>query len=117
MRGSSLEFAEFALSQLAERSRLAEVDRVDEVGPQGRVDPFDEAECLDEELYRLARGAGRLRLRIGQALHMLGFGYRELGFSTLGAYALERCSRGGRWAAESRALAGRLELLPHLSAA
>ena len=72
---------------------------------------------LDDELYRLARGAGRLRLRIGQALHMLGFGYRELGFSTLGAYALERCSRGGRWAAESRALAGRLELLPHLSAA
>jgi len=44
-------------------------------------------------------------------------GYRELGFSTLGAYALERCSRGGRWAADSRALAGRLELLPHLSAA
>jgi len=72
---------------------------------------------LDEELYQLARGAGRLRLRIGQVLHRLGLGYRELGFSTLGAYALERCSRGGRWAAESRALAGRLELLPHLSAA
>ncbi len=27
---------------------------------------------LDTELHRLARGAGRLRLRIGQALHRLG---------------------------------------------
>jgi hypothetical protein len=72
---------------------------------------------LDEELYRLARGAGRLRLRIGQALHRLESGYQELGFSTLGAYALERCCRGGRWAAESRALARRLESLPQLSAA
>lgn len=32
----------------------------------------------------------------------------------MGAYALERCSREGRWAAESRALARRLEALPHL---
>ena len=76
-----------------------------------------EVSPLDEELYRLARGAGRLRLRIGQALHRLGRDYRELGFSTLGAYALERCCRGGRWAAESRALARRLESLPQLSAA
>lgn len=71
-----------------------------------------EVGLLDEELYRLARGAGRLRLRIGQALHRLGDGYHELGFSTLGAYALERCCRGGRWAAESRALARRLQALP-----
>jgi len=72
---------------------------------------------IDEELHRLARGAGRLRLRIGQALHRLGDGIHDLGFSTLGAYALERCNRGGRWAAESRALARRLESLPRLSAA
>jgi hypothetical protein len=32
----------------------------------------------------------------------------------LGAYALERCNRGGRWAAESRTLARRLQSLPHL---
>ena len=76
-----------------------------------------ELALLDEELYRLARGAGRLRLRIGQALHRLDRGYRELGFSTLCAYALERCCRGGRWAAESRALARRLESLPQLSTA
>ena len=37
---------------------------------------------LDAELHRLARGAGRLRLRIGQALHRLGDGIHELGFST-----------------------------------
>jgi len=70
---------------------------------------------LDAELYRLARGAGRLRLRIGQALHRLGSGVHDLGFSTLGAYALERCNRGARWAAESRTLARRLESLPHLT--
>ena len=89
------------------------------VGSGLETTPPDASEVsrLDEELYRLARGAGRLRLRIGQALHRLGLGYRELGFSTLGAYALERCSRGGRWAADSRALGERLQLLPLLSAA
>ncbi|HSN83235.1 MAG TPA: hypothetical protein VLS88_11690, partial [Polyangiales bacterium] len=76
-----------------------------------------EVGLLDEELYRLARGAGRLRLRIGQALDRLGEGIHELGFSTLGAYALERCSRGGRWAADSRTLARRLASLPQLTEA
>ncbi|MEM7138471.1 MAG: HNH endonuclease [Myxococcota bacterium] len=70
---------------------------------------------LDSELHRLSRGGGRLRLRIGQALHRLGDGIRELGFSTLGAYALERCNRGPRWAAETRTLARRLQSLPHLT--
>jgi len=79
--------------------------------------PPSEIAQLDEELYRLARGAGRLRLRIGQALHRLGEGIHELGFSTLHAYALERCNRGGRWAAESRTLARRLQSLPQLAAA
>jgi len=77
--------------------------------------PPREITQLDAELYRLARGAGRLRLRIGQALHRLGSGVHDLGFSTLGAYALERCNRGARWAAESRTLARRLESLPHLT--
>ena len=72
---------------------------------------------LDAELNHLPRGAGRLRLRIRQALRRLGDGYRELGFSTLGAYSLKRCGRGGRWAAESRAPARRLEGLPGLSVA
>ena len=72
---------------------------------------------LDTELHRLARGAGRLRLRIGQALDRLGSGIQELGFSTLGAYALERCNRGARWAAETRTLARRLQSLPRLTEA
>ena len=79
--------------------------------------PHSEITQLDVELPHLARGAGRLRLRIGQALHRLGEGIHELGFSTLGAYALERCNRGGRWAAESRTLARRLQSLPLLTGA
>jgi hypothetical protein len=35
----------------------------------------------------------------------------------LGAYALERCCRGGQWAAESRTLARRLQSLPQLTEA
>ena len=77
--------------------------------------PPPETTQLDAELHRLARGAGRLRLRIGQALHRLADGIHELGFSTLGAYALERCNRGARWAAESRTLARRLCSLPQLT--
>ena len=83
----------------------------------GPTPPPPELAQLDAELHRLARGAGRLRLRIGQALHRLGKGVHELGFSTLGAYALERCCRGGRWAAESRTLARRLHTLPQLTKA
>ncbi|MBT8451497.1 MAG: HNH endonuclease [Deltaproteobacteria bacterium] len=79
--------------------------------------PHPEITPLDAELHRLARGAGRLRLRIGQALHRLGDDIHELGFSTLGAYALERCNRGARWAAETRTLARRLQSLPHLTRA
>ena len=79
--------------------------------------PPAEITQLDAELHRLARGAGRLRLRIGQALHRLGDGIHELGFSTLGAYALERCNRGARWAAETRTLARRLQSLPQLTRA
>ena len=89
------------------------VGRLSEV----QASPPSELAQLDAELYRLARGAGRLRLRIGQALHRLGCGIHELGFSTLGAYALERCNRGGRWAAESRTLARRIQSLPHLESA
>ena len=85
--------------------------------PQTPASGASEIALLNQELYGLARGAGRLRLRIGQALHRLGDGIHDLGFSTLGAYALERCCRGGRWAAESRTLARRLQSLPQLEKA
>jgi hypothetical protein len=77
--------------------------------------PFSEALRLDAELVRLARGASALRLAIGGALEALwsSSGHHELGFSSLEAYARERCERTGRWAADTRTLASKLEsLLP-----
>jgi hypothetical protein len=66
---------------------------------------------LDESLARLGRGAARLRLRVGEALDQLAKcgGHAYLGFSSPSAYAHERCERGARWAAESRAMARRLQ--------
>ena len=81
--------------------------------------PFSEALRLDAELVRLARGASALRLAVGGALEALGSssGHHELGFSSLEAYARERCERTGRWALDSRALARKLESLPETKAA
>ncbi len=75
--------------------------------------------ALDRELARLGRGAGRLRLRLGEALERLAVqgGHHQCGFSSLAAYALERCERSGRWAIESRTVARRLAELPRLRAA
>jgi hypothetical protein len=76
--------------------------------------PYSEALRLDAELVRIARGASSLRLAIGEALHALASsgGHHELGFSSLEAYARERCERSGRWAADTRALWCRLVSLP-----
>ena len=64
----------------------------------------------DEALRQFAMGGVRLRLRIGEALEALACtgGHHELGFSSLSAYALERCHRGARWARETRAVARRI---------
>ena len=73
----------------------------------------------DAELAQLGRGVGRFNLEIGVALEPLkrkGW-HRELGYSSLEGYALERCSRTGRWAAEAAALARGLKSLPQLRAA
>jgi len=76
--------------------------------------PFSETLRLDAELVRLARGASALRLGVGDALEALSLasGHHELGFSSLEAYARERCERTGRWAADTRALSRRLASLP-----
>jgi hypothetical protein len=81
--------------------------------------PFSEALRLDAEIVRLARGASALRLAVGGVLEALGSsaGHHELGFSSLEAYARERCERTGRWAADTRALARKLESLPETKAA
>jgi hypothetical protein len=72
-------------------------------------------ERTDAELATQSRAEAALRLRLGQALEVLGRGACfELGFSSLTAYALERCERGTRWVEEARCLARRLEALPVL---
>ena len=77
--------------------------------------PYSEALRLDAELVRVARGTSALRLAIGEALDALASfgGHHELGFSSLEAYARERCERSGRWAADTRALSHKLQSLPH----
>ena len=81
------------------------------------VDPgttFESVEALDEKLSRAARSAGGLRLGLGEQLERLArmSGHHELGFSSIEAYALERCERSARWVQASRALARRLQGLP-----
>ena len=77
--------------------------------------PGGELEQLDEKLAALARGEAGLRLRIGQALEVASHGgVFELGFSSPGAYVVERCERGSRWAEVACCMARRLEALPAL---
>ncbi|HEX6766846.1 MAG TPA: hypothetical protein VF103_15230 [Polyangiaceae bacterium] len=78
--------------------------------------PFAEVLRLDEALVRVGRGAAAVRLAVGIALDALSSseGHYELGFSSLEAYARERCERTGRWVADTRALARSLSSLPRL---
>src|SRR6185295_15870254 len=74
---------------------------------------------LDAQLVSVAREEAGLRLRLGQVLELMRrqaccF---ELGFSSLAAYALERCERGVRWVEVACCLARRLEVLPVLRGA
>src|SRR5687767_12395501 len=72
-------------------------------------------ERLDEELASHAREECALRLRLGQLLEVLGRGaVFDLGFSSLGAYGVERCERSVRWVEAARCLARRVEALPEL---
>src|SRR5687768_15166222 len=73
---------------------------------------------LDAKLAALCTRDAAARLRLGQALEVLSRGgCFELGFSSLGAYALERCERGVRWVPAARCMARRLEELPLLRSA
>ncbi len=84
-----------------------------------RACPPDEVVRLDALLADLVRGESRTRLVLGELLELLARrgGHHELGFSSLGAYARERCGRSTRWANESRLLAQRVGKLPQLRAA
>src|SRR6185295_1092896 len=71
---------------------------------------------LDAQLVSVAREEAGLRLRLGQVLDVMqrkAYCF-ELGFSSLAAYALERCERGVRWVEVACCLARRLEVLPLL---
>src|SRR6187431_1293043 len=75
----------------------------------------EELARLEARLACLAREESALRLRLGQVLEVLGRGPAfDLGFSSLAAYAVERCERSGRWAEGARCLARRVEELPQL---
>ncbi|TNF24120.1 MAG: HNH endonuclease [Deltaproteobacteria bacterium] len=71
-------------------------------------------ERRDDDLAALARGAGALRLALGDGLALLRRtgGAAELGFPSLGAYALERLGRTRRWAEDTAGVAERLRALP-----
>jgi hypothetical protein len=73
--------------------------------------------ALDAELARRAGEAGRLRYEIGHGLALLERrgGDHALGFSSIEAYALERCERSASWTQKARGLARRLEALPVLA--
>ncbi|MEO8178743.1 MAG: hypothetical protein ABI895_07915 [Deltaproteobacteria bacterium] len=77
---------------------------------------FESIEQLDAQLVRVARQDAGLRLRLGQVLEVMQrrASCLELGFSSLGAYALERCERSVRWVEVACCLARRLEMLPLL---
>src|SRR5690349_14475632 len=71
-------------------------------------------EVLDGELAGRASDSGRLRFEMGWGLDLLerSGGDHELGFSSIEAYALERCERSASWTQKARGLACRLEKLP-----
>jgi hypothetical protein len=73
-----------------------------------------EIERMDAELKAISRSSAALRLSLAEGLEALArvHGHHSLGFSSVEAYALERCERSGRWVQESRALARRLAHLP-----
>jgi len=74
-----------------------------------------DVERLDAVLASFALAETALRLRLGQVLEVIGRGgHSELGFSSVAAYALERCDRSVRWVEAARCLARRLEQLPEL---
>jgi hypothetical protein len=80
---------------------------------------IERLEALDAELARRAGKAGRLRFEMGRGLDLLdkSGGDHALGFSSIEAYALERCERSASWTQKARGLARRLERLPAIESA
>lgn len=98
-------------------SRLAGRVRRRPERPRRPVCSLERLEALDAELGRRAHDAGRLRFEIGRGLDLLERcgGDHALGFSSIEAYALERCERSASWAQKARGLSRRLEQVPVLA--
>ena len=98
-------------------ARLAGCIRRRPERPRRPACSLERLEALDEELARRASGAGHLRIEMGRGLDLLerSGGDHELGFSSIEAYALERCERSASWTQKARGLARRLERLPDLA--
>ncbi len=77
------------------------------------------AERLDARLVKLARGASRARLFLGDMLEAFArkSGHHAFGYSSFQAYAVEQSGRRSRWVTETRTVARRLRLLPELRSA
>jgi hypothetical protein len=87
--------------------------------PRRSLCSLERLEALDAELASRAREAGRLRFEMGRGLDLLERtgGDHALGFSSIEAYALERCERSASWTQRARGLARRLEALPAVAEA
>ncbi len=80
--------------------------------------PFADLDAIDNRIATLGRGLGALRLAIGEGLLRLTSGaIQDFGFPTFESYVREALGRTGRWGADVRGLARRLEALPHLRTA
>jgi hypothetical protein len=77
---------------------------------------FEAVQVLDVELAGVARSSGSLRFALGLGLDALARmgGHHDLGFSSLDAYARERCWCSSSCAREARGLARRAVKLPLL---
>ena len=76
----------------------------------------EELARIDKRLCALGRGEGALRLRVGQCaaeIHRRSL-YKQLGYSSFGDFATQRCSFGASWLKVSRRVAEQLANLPQL---
>jgi hypothetical protein len=106
-----------ASSPVVAHSRFAGRVRRRPERPRAPGCSVERLEALDAELARRAGEAGRQRFEMGRGLDSLERigGDHALGFSSIEAYALERCERSASWTQKARGLARRLDGLPPLA--
>ena len=96
-----------ASSPVLAQGRFAGRVRLRPERPRAPGCSVERLEALDAELARRAGEAGRLRFEMGRGLDLLeqSGGHHELGFSSIEAYAVERCERSASWTQKARGLA------------